>query len=45
VGTLKDVGAGKMSPDEFLRVLLAADRTLAGATAPARGLFLHRVVY
>ena len=45
VGTLKSAGTGKMSPDEFLKVLKSGDRTLAGATAPARGLFLHRVVY
>lgn len=45
VGTLKDAGAGKMSEEEFIRVLASCDRTLAGATAPARGLFLHRVTY
>lgn len=45
VGTLKDAGTGKLTPDEFLAVLESCDRTLAGPTAPAKGLFLHEVVY
>jgi len=38
VGTLVEVGRGKMSPSRFGEVLAAADRELAGPTAPARGL-------
>ncbi len=45
VGTLKDAGAGKLSEQQFCQVLSSCDRTLAGATAPARGLFLHQVIY
>lgn len=45
VGTLKDVGAGKTDAEGFLNVLSSRDRTLAGATAPAKGLFLHQVIY
>ncbi len=45
VGTLINVGLGKISPEEFEQILLACDRTLASATAPARGLFLNRVIY
>ena len=45
VGTLKDAGAGKLSEKAFIRILSSCDRTLAGATAPARGLFLHQVFY
>ncbi len=45
VGTLKDSGTGKISPDDFLKILLSADRSHASATAPAKGLFLHRVIY
>ncbi len=45
VGTLKEVGMRAMTPAEFAEVLRAADRSLAGATAPPHGLFLVRVVY
>lgn len=45
VGTLAYVGLGKISPDEFRRILESRDRALAGATAPAHGLFLETVVY
>jgi tRNA pseudouridine38-40 synthase len=45
VGTLVDVGLGKISPDEFKSILKSRDRALAGATAPAHGLFLKTVMY
>lgn len=45
VGTLVEVGSGKITPQQFETILAAADRTLAGATAPARGLFLMSVEY
>lgn len=45
VGTLKEAGAGKLSEPEFVRIMKSTDRSLAGATAPARGLFLWQVVY
>jgi tRNA pseudouridine38-40 synthase len=45
VGTLVDVGHGKLTPDDFKNILLAKNRDLAGATAPPQGLFLVRVVY
>ena len=45
VGTLVDVGLGKTSPDEFEYILNSRDRSLAGATAPAHGLFLKNVMY
>ena len=44
-GTLLDVGAGKMPPDAVLEVLQSRDRRRAGATAPAYGLYLLRVLY
>ena len=44
-GTLLEVGRGRM-PEGFLPELLASgDRTLAGPTAPASGLYLLRVFY
>lgn len=45
VGTLVDVGAGKISPMEFKEILLSKDRSRAGATAPPQGLYLVRVNY
>jgi len=45
VGTLADVGLGKIMADGFENILLSKDRNRAGATAPAHGLFLMRVNY
>ena len=45
VGTLIDVGLGKTTPDEFKKILESRDRSRAGATAPAHGLFLMEVKY
>ncbi|MGD8470478.1 MAG: tRNA pseudouridine(38-40) synthase TruA [Desulfobacteraceae bacterium] len=45
VGTLVDVGLGKLTPPEFKRVLDSKDRSRASATAPARGLMLMKVNY
>ena len=45
VGTLALVGEGKWQPDDMRRVLEARDRTKAGPTAPAHGLYLARIDY
>ncbi|HEY6085413.1 MAG TPA: tRNA pseudouridine(38-40) synthase TruA [Nitrospira sp.] len=45
VGTLVEVGHGKRSMHEMVVILDAKDRTRAGRTAPAHGLFLMRVDY
>jgi tRNA pseudouridine38-40 synthase len=45
VGTLVDVGRGRISSDEIPAILAAKDRTRAGVTAPARGLTLFEVLY
>ena len=45
VGTLVEVGRGKLSVDDFERILEARDRCQAGMTAPAQGLFLVEVKY
>jgi tRNA pseudouridine38-40 synthase len=45
VGTLVDVGRGKMSGAEFMRIVEAKDRKQASQTAPAHGLFLKKVKY
>ena len=45
VGTALDVGRGYLRLEDIPRILAACDRTAAGPTAPARGLFLHSVEY
>lgn len=45
VGTLVDVGRGKLSPADVAARLADGDRTKAGPTAPAHGLLLCRVDY
>jgi tRNA pseudouridine38-40 synthase len=45
VGTVVEVGLGKMSTDEFGAVLESKDRQAAGIKAPAQGLFLVSVRY
>jgi tRNA pseudouridine38-40 synthase len=45
VGTLVEVGRGRRRPGWVAEVLAAGDRTLAGRTAPAAGLFLVSVEY
>jgi tRNA pseudouridine38-40 synthase len=45
VGTLVEVGRGKLEPADITRILRARDRTLAGPTAPAEGLCLVKVNY
>ncbi|WP_207433796.1 tRNA pseudouridine(38-40) synthase TruA [Sabulibacter ruber] len=45
VGTLLDVGKGKLTVPQFREVIEKQDRSLASGAAPAEGLFLHRVEY
>ncbi|WP_017731309.1 tRNA pseudouridine(38-40) synthase TruA [Nafulsella turpanensis] len=45
VGTLLEVGQHRMSREEFRQVLESRDRSRAGRSAPAQGLFLTKVTY
>ena len=45
VGTLSEVGSGKLQPEDVKRILEAKDRTKAGISAPACGLYLSKVMY
>jgi tRNA pseudouridine38-40 synthase len=45
VGTLTDVGRGKITPQGLKDILESRDRTFAGPTAPAKGLCLVKVKY
>lgn len=44
-GTLKMVGAGKWQPEYIAEILAAKNRSAAGPTAPACGLYLTKVEY
>lgn len=45
VGTLIDVGRGKIDMEQFRQIIEAKDRCSAGTSAPAHGLFLTDVHY
>ncbi|NLJ86764.1 MAG: tRNA pseudouridine(38-40) synthase TruA, partial [Firmicutes bacterium] len=45
VGTLLEVGKGRVPVREMPEILAAKDRRWAGPTAPARGLYLMNVEY
>ena len=45
VGTLLEVGFGKLSVDDFCKVIEKKDRCSAGASVPAKGLFLVDIAY
>jgi tRNA pseudouridine38-40 synthase len=45
VGTIVEMGIGKMDIKEFEEIILAKDRCKAGKSAPAQGLFLEDIEY
>ena len=45
VGTLADLGRGRLPPDAVARMLDTGDRAAGGVTAPPQGLTLLRVLY
>lgn len=45
VGTLIDVGRGRLKPGQLKQMLKTQSRSLAGITAPSKGLTLMSVVY
>ena len=45
IGTLVEVGRDKRKPEEMKKIIESRDRTIAGVTAPACGLFLKEVKY
>lgn len=45
VGTLLPIGEGRLSVNHMANILKAQDRSQAGITAPANGLYLHSVQY
>ena len=45
VGTLISVAVGRISPEEIPDIILSKNRSRAGMTAPADGLYLNKVIY
>jgi tRNA pseudouridine38-40 synthase len=45
VGTMVEIGSGKLSIEDFDDIIAAKDRSRAGYSAPAEGLFLEKVEY
>jgi len=45
VGTLLEIGKGKLKPQEMQKIIEAKDRSRAGFSVPAKGLFLEKIVY
>lgn len=45
IGTLIDVGKGKIEEYDIPNIIKAKDRTKAGHTAPAQGLYLEKIFY
>lgn len=45
VGTMLEIGSGKRPVSDMRKALESGDRSAAGATAPAHGLCLARVIY
>jgi len=44
-GTLLDIGRGKISKDDFRKIIESKDRSSAGVSVPARGLFLTEIKF
>jgi tRNA pseudouridine38-40 synthase len=45
VGSMTDIGFGKINIEDFKKIILARDRGKAGMSAPAKGLFLTDIEY
>ena len=45
IGTLYEIGIGKITINDFIKIIESQDRTKAGISVPAQGLFLTKVTY
>lgn len=45
VGTMLEVGKEKLSPDDFCRIVERKNRSSAGISVPAHGLYLLKIIY
>jgi len=45
VGTLLEVGLKKIAPEAIREIIKSKDRSRAGVSVPAKGLYLTKVLY
>jgi len=45
VGSMLDIGSSRIPPEEMEKIIMAKDRSAAGVSAPAEGLFLENIEY
>jgi len=45
VGTMIETGRGRITPEEFEKIILSKNRSSAGMSSPAKGLFLADIEY
>ena len=45
VGTLLEIGLGKKSPEVIRAIIESKNRSMAGASVPAKGLYLTKIRY
>jgi tRNA pseudouridine38-40 synthase len=45
VGTMIEIGKGRITPEEFEKIIVSKNRSSAGMSAPAKGLFLTDIEY
>ena len=45
VGTLLEVGLGKISIEDFKKIIESRQRSKAGVSVPPQGLFLTKIIY
>lgn len=45
VGTLVEIGKNRWQADDLQKIIAGKDRSMAGASAPAKGLFLSKICY
>lgn len=45
VGTMLQIGKGELSSDQFVQILESKDRSMAGMSVPAEGLYLCKIEY
>ncbi len=45
VGTLLDIGRGRIAVEDVKTIIKSKDRRTAGASVPAKGLYLTKVLY
>ena len=45
IGTMLEIGYAKIEPKDIKKIIFKKDRSAAGFSVPAKGLFLQKIVY